>query len=88
MTTQTPVAFLDESVTRTLLEAATTAPSVHNSQPWRFAVGARRIEVYADPARHLQISDGSGRSLLISCGAALFSLRRPATTSETWWTAR
>lgn len=75
MDSPTRVAFLDETVTRTLLEAATTAPSIHNSQPWKFAVGARRIELYADPARHLRVSDGSGRSLLISCGAALFNLR-------------
>jgi hypothetical protein len=67
--------LIDEVVERTLLEAATAAPSIHNSQPWQFAVGPRRIELYADPARQLRVSDGSGRSLLISCGAALFNLR-------------
>lgn len=51
------------------------APSLHNSQPWAFAVGARHIELYADASRQLPHADPSGRSLLISCGAALFNLR-------------
>jgi hypothetical protein len=67
--------LIDEPVWRTLVEAATAAPSIHNSQPWRFLVGPRRIELYADPRRQLPIADASGRSLLISCGAALFNLR-------------
>jgi nitroreductase len=58
-----------------LLAAAVAAPSLHNSQPWRFAVGSRRVEVYADPTRQLRQADPAGRSLLIGCGAALFNLR-------------
>jgi hypothetical protein len=38
-------------------------------------VEPRRIALYADPRRQLHVADGSGRSLLISCGAALFNLR-------------
>jgi nitroreductase len=67
--------LVNEPVRRTLLEAATAAPSIHNSQPWRFVVGPRNIELYADPQRQLRVADASGRSLLISCGAALFNLR-------------
>jgi nitroreductase len=67
--------LIDEPVERALLEAAVAAPSIHNSQPWRFAIGTRRIDLYADPARQLRLADGHGRSLLISCGAALFNLR-------------
>jgi nitroreductase len=59
----------------TLLGAAVRAPSLHNSQPWAFAVEPARIELYADPTRHLKHADPSGRSLLVSCGAALFNLR-------------
>lgn len=70
-----PSTLIDADVERLLLEAATAAPSVHNSQPWRFTVTARRIELYADAARQLRFADASGRSLLISCGAALFNLR-------------
>ncbi|MDQ1618473.1 MAG: hypothetical protein QOE19_1042 [Actinomycetota bacterium] len=58
-----------------LLRSAALAPSVHNSQPWAFAVGARHVELYADPSRQLRNADPLGHSLLISCGAALFNLR-------------
>jgi len=61
--------------TAILLRAATLAPSLHNTQPWAFAVGPRHVEVFADSSRQLRNSDPSGRSLLISCGAALFNLR-------------
>ncbi len=57
-----------------LIAAAARAPSVHNTQPWRFRVGKYAIELYADPDRKLQV-DPVGREMLISCGAALFGLR-------------
>jgi nitroreductase len=57
-----------------MLAAAARAPSVHNTQPWRFAVGERAIDLYADPSRKLS-QDRDGRQMLISCGAALFGLR-------------
>jgi len=60
-------------VTRILATAA-RAPSVHNTQPWRFAVSSHAIDLYADPARKLRVDRG-GREMLISCGAALFGLR-------------
>jgi Nitroreductase family len=58
-----------------LLTAATAAPSLHNSQPWSFHLEAGQVMVYADPSRQLTRTDPAGRSLLISCGAALFNLR-------------
>jgi hypothetical protein len=60
---------------RLLLTAATSAPSLHNSQPWSFEIDDGQVTVYADPSRQLTRSDPAGRSLLISCGAALFNLR-------------
>jgi nitroreductase len=57
-----------------MLAAAARAPSVHNTQPWRFAVGEHAIDLYADPSRKLS-QDRDGRQMLISCGAALFGLR-------------
>lgn len=60
---------------RVMLTAAAAAPSLHNSQPWAFAVGRRHVEVYADASRQLSQADPSGRGLLISCGAAVFNLR-------------
>ena len=62
--------------TRTLalrvIELACRAPSVHNSQPWRWrVVDDATIELYADHRRQLQVSDPPGRNLALSCGAAL-----------------
>src|SRR5437773_2125291 len=57
-----------------LIATAARAPSVHNTQPWRFRVGEYAIELYADPSRKMRV-DPVGREMLISCGAALFGLR-------------
>ncbi len=57
-----------------LVATAARAPSVHNTQPWRFRVSQYAIELYADPRRKLRV-DPIGREMLISCGAALFGLR-------------
>jgi len=57
-----------------LIATAARAPSVQNTQPWRFRVGEYVIELYADPGRKLKL-DPVGREMLISCGAALFGLR-------------
>jgi Nitroreductase family len=58
-----------------VLEAAAMAPSVHNSQPWRFRVLADRIELHADPARRLPATDPDDKELRLACGAALANLR-------------
>ncbi|MGO9784565.1 MAG: Acg family FMN-binding oxidoreductase [Streptosporangiaceae bacterium] len=57
-----------------LIDMAARAPSVHNSQPWRFRIGPSTIECYCDKQRKLR-TDILGREMLISCGAALFGLR-------------
>jgi hypothetical protein len=57
-----------------LIELAARAPSVHNTQPWRFAVTGQAIELHADASRQL-MEDLTGREMIISCGAALFGLR-------------
>ncbi|MFI7542526.1 Acg family FMN-binding oxidoreductase [Actinoplanes sp. NPDC049599] len=57
------------------VRSATAAPSLHNSQPWRFRISADSVDVYADPRRRLDVLDPAGRELLISVGAAVFTLR-------------
>jgi len=59
---------------RFLITTAARAPSVHNTQPWRFRVGPEAVELWCDPRRKLK-TDAAGREMLISCGAALFGLR-------------
>jgi hypothetical protein len=58
-----------------LLEAASRAPSLHNSQPWRFRVEPDVIELWADPERALPAADPTGREQRVACGAALYNLR-------------
>jgi hypothetical protein len=58
-----------------LIGLAARAPSLHNTQPWRFRVGGGAVELRADPARQLVQTDPDGREMLISCGAALYGLR-------------
>ena len=64
-----------EETARFVIGAAVWAPSVHNTQPWRFAVRPGEISLYADPDRWLAVADPAGREMLISCGAALFNAR-------------
>ncbi len=66
---------LSESATRQVLTAAGMAPSLFNTQPWRFRLCPDRIEVHADLGRRLIAHDPEDRQLRIACGAALFNLR-------------
>ncbi len=70
-----PRATLPRSVSsdvhRQIVLAATHAPSVHNTQPWRFASYAEGLDLFADQARQLPVLDPRGRQLQLSCGAAL-----------------
>ncbi|MCW2522121.1 MAG: hypothetical protein JWO63_456, partial [Frankiales bacterium] len=54
---------------------ATLAPSIHNTQPWRWVVSPDRLDLYADSTRSVPAVDPTGRQLAISCGAALFGAR-------------
>jgi Nitroreductase family len=63
------------SVLTASVRSATAAPSLHNSQPWLFQIGDDRVDVYADRERRLDVLDPAGRELLISVGAAVFTLR-------------
>jgi hypothetical protein len=60
---------------RFALNYAVLAPSGHNTQPWRFRLGERHVDLLTDRARALPVVDPADRELVISCGAALLHLR-------------
>jgi hypothetical protein len=65
-----------EEIARYVVTRAVWAPSVHNTQPWRFtADGGTQISLHADASRRLGVADPDGREMMISCGAALFTVR-------------
>jgi nitroreductase len=67
-------AGMTEAALTACVQAAVAAPSIHNSQPWRFRI-RDGIDVFADWRRKLEVIDPSGRELLISVGAAVFNIR-------------
>lgn len=70
---------------RFALHYAVLAPSVHNTQPWRWTLTRKvtpygelrgaTFELLADYGRELPALDARHRQLIISCGAALAALR-------------
>jgi len=66
---------LTDAEIRVCVEAATKAPSIHNSQPWLFLISPDAVEIHADVSRRLPAVDPEGRALYISLGAALLNLR-------------
>lgn len=54
---------------------ALRAPSVFNSQPWRWRLGPDTLDLFADRERQLSVTDPEGRLLVISCGATLHHAR-------------
>lgn len=70
-----PVGNLSAEQVRSALLAATSAPSLHNTQPWRFHCTTSAIELYPDFTRALPAADRDHRELLLACGAALLNLR-------------
>ncbi|MFI7542528.1 Acg family FMN-binding oxidoreductase [Actinoplanes sp. NPDC049599] len=65
----------DDAHLRIAAAAAIRAPSLHNSQPWRFRLREGAIEVLADRSRQLAVADSAGWALHIALGAATFNAR-------------
>ena len=63
------------------VELACRAPSLHNSQPWRWIFQNGTLHLFADHARVGRHTDATGRELILSCGAALDHLLVAAATT-------
>ncbi|WP_454561343.1 Acg family FMN-binding oxidoreductase [Mycobacterium haemophilum] len=70
-----PQTVLDIGVVKKALLLACRAPSVHNSQPWRWVLEGAVLRLFVDPRRWVRSTDRSGREAIISCGAVLDHLR-------------
>lgn len=57
-----------------LLRYAILAPSVYNTQPWKFNVSGDEIDVLADKSRWLRFADADQRELYLSIGCSLENL--------------
>ncbi|GAA4561601.1 NAD(P)H nitroreductase [Micromonospora coerulea] len=84
MSQETPAT--DRPPTTALAEAAgmaSHAPSVHNTQPWRWTVLPGSLELRVVRDRQLAATDPEGRLVGISCGTALHHARL-ALAAEGW----
>ncbi|MFI7430779.1 Acg family FMN-binding oxidoreductase [Micromonospora sp. NPDC049836] len=66
--------------------AARYAPSILNTQPWRWRVRPDRLEMFAEPRRQLTATDPDGRMLILSCGILLH--HACVALAAQGWTAR
>jgi hypothetical protein len=67
--------IVDAEVIKRAVQLAGRAPSLHNSQPWRWVLRGRAIQLFVDPARAPMYTDTSGREALFGCGSALDHFR-------------
>jgi nitroreductase len=67
-----------QAVSRGLAEAATAAgyaPSIHNTQPWRWRLHGDTLDLHLERSRVLEVTDPDARLATLSCGTALHHAR-------------
>src|ERR1700761_4177750 len=69
-----PATTVQTEIIKDAVSLACQAPSLHNSQPWRWVAGDGALRLFLDPHRGMNY-DPSGRDALIGCGAALHHLK-------------
>ena len=70
-----PATMVDAEVIRNAVRLACRAPSLHNSQPWRWVAEGATVQLFPDKDRVVYSTDHSGREALIGCGAVLDHFR-------------
>ncbi|MGV9798453.1 Acg family FMN-binding oxidoreductase [Mycobacterium sp. NPDC003449] len=70
-----PDTMIEPATITSAVQLAARAPSLHNTQPWRWLSHAGDLQLFLDPNRVLHSTDRSAREALISCGAVLDHLR-------------
>jgi nitroreductase len=63
--------------------AAGYAPSIHNTQPWRWRLTGNTLDLRLASTRILQVTDPDGRLATVSCGVALHHART-ALSAQGW----
>jgi len=58
-----------------IVELACRAPSLHNSQPWKWLFDHGTLRLFADHSRVGRHTDVTGNQVIMSCGAALDHLQ-------------
>ncbi len=61
----------DTDVLQKAVLLACRAPSVHNSQPWRWVAEDGVLHLFVERRRAILATDYSGREVILSCGAVL-----------------
>jgi hypothetical protein len=67
--------IVDAAVIKDAVQLACRAPSLHNSQPWRWVLDGHVVQLFVDPNRAPMYTDETGRETLIGCGAVLDHFR-------------
>jgi hypothetical protein len=70
-----PDTMVNTEVIKAAVRLACRAPSLHNSQPWRWVADGSGLQLFVDPSRVMYRTDRWGRQAIISCGAVLDHLR-------------
>ncbi|MFE5474162.1 Acg family FMN-binding oxidoreductase [Nocardia sp. NPDC056541] len=75
MSDERATAVPDHPMIRAAIRLGCRAPSVHNTQPWRWVFDGTRLHLFRDHDRQLTAADPHARQAVISCGAALHHVR-------------
>jgi nitroreductase len=70
-----PATTVASGVIKDAILLACRAPSLHNSQPWRWLADGEVVHLFVDPKRVVYSADRRGRQAIISCGAVLDHFR-------------